>query len=203
MRASYKIYGDVHESVSAEMRATVDFRKTWSSKFARAMVKARTDLLPLLQEAAELRDIDLLLDIERDFMELELDHIAHARKNISSLNAGIRQIDAAIIMLGYVRYPAVYRWVGICYALSQDLIPNSDLPKDAAHKFFGSHRTRLGNVETGPLDESQTVLLDARNDNIKLARKLYIEMQRQALTVSEVREPARPYAPELEQRRAA
>ena len=46
MRASYKIYGDVHESVSAEMRATVDFRKTWSSKFARAMVKARTDLLP-------------------------------------------------------------------------------------------------------------------------------------------------------------
>ena len=45
--------------------------------------------------------------------------------------------------------------------------------------------------------------MDARNDNVKLARKLYIEMQRQALAVSEVREPARPYAPEPEQRRAA
>ena len=144
---------------------------------------------------------DLLLDIERAFMELELEHIAHARKNISSLNAGIRQINAAIKMLDYVRNPAVYRWAGVLYGLSEDLV--RELPKDAAHKFFGSHRTRLGNVETAPLDESQTALMDARNDNVKLARKLYIEMQRQALAVFEVREPARPYAPEPEQRRAA
>ena len=201
MRASYKIYDDVHELIYMEMRATANFRKTLSSEYARAMVEARTDLPPLLREAAGLRDIHLLLDIERAFMELELEHIAHARKNISSLNAGIRQIDAAIKMLDYVRNPAVYRWAGVLYGLSEDLVHK--LPKDAAHKFFGSHSTRLGNVETGPLDESQTALMDARNDNVKLARKLYIEMQRQALAVSEVREPAQPYAPEPEQRRVA
>ena len=201
MKTTDKVYGEVYRLIHTEMRATAYFRRTLSSEFARIMVEARTGLPPLLREVARLRDIRLLLRVERAFMELELEHIAHARKNISSLNAGIRQINAAITMLDYVGDPDEYHPVGFFYGLSEDLV--RELPKDAAHKFFGSHRTRLGNVETAPLDESQTALMDARNDNVKLARKLYIEMQRQALAVSEVREPAQPYAPEPEQRRAA
>ena len=171
------------------MRATADFRRTLASEFARNMADARARFLSLLQEAAELRDIDLLLRVERTFMELELEHIAHARKNISSLNRGIRQIDAAIIMLGRVRDPDRYEDVDFYYTLSDDLVRHSDLPKDAAHKFFGSHRTRLDNVETGPLDESQTALLEARSSNMRLARTIYVELQQQALAISEVREP--------------
>ena len=217
MKTPDEIYDDVYKHITAEMRATVDFRQTLASEFAEAIVRARVRLLPLLQEAAGLRDIDLLLDIERDFMALELEHIAHARKNISSLNKGIRQIDAAITMLDRVRDLDKYGDVDFYYTLSDDLVPKSDLPKDAAHKFFGSHRTRLGNVEAGPLDESQMALLDARNGNMRLARKIYIELQRQALAASEVRkptpeireptpevrEPAKPYMPDGKLKRAA
>ena len=226
MRPSDAIFDDVEWLVFTEMGATMDFRRARSSEADRQVLEARADLLPLLREAAGLRNIDLLLDIERTFMELELMHIAHARKNISSLNAGIRQIAAASAMLGYVRNPEVYRWAGVFYTLSEDLV--RDLPKDAAQKFFGSHRTRLGNVETGPLEASQTALLDARSDNMRLARDLYEELQRQALATSEVREPrpagwtsgdagvtanprpipethdpAKPYIPERKHQRAA
>ena len=227
MRTPDEIYYAVLRQIRTEMRATADFRRTLAGKYAKAMVGARTRLLPLLQEVAGLRDIDLLLRVERAFMELELEHIAHARKNISSLNRGLRQIDAAIVMLDRVRDPDRYGDVDFYYTLSEDLVPKSDLPKDAAHKFFGSHRTRLDNVETGPLDESQIALLEARSSNMRLARQIYVELQQQALAISEVREPTaegyrptpatseayglaseirevtKPYLPEGELRRAA
>ena len=210
MRTPNEIYDDVHEQIRTEMRATADFRRTLANEFARAMVGARADLLPLLREAAGLRDIDLLLDIERDFMALELDHIAHDEKHIASLNRGIRQVDAAVAMLERARDPDRYREIGFCYTLSEDLIHPLNLPKDAVHKFFGSHRTRFGNKRSVGLDESQTDLLDARSDNMGLARKIYVELQRQALAAPEVREstleirePAKPYMPERKLRLAA
>ena len=196
MRVSDRIYARVHALITREMRTTVHYRRTRSSESARDMVKARVDLLPPLREATMLRDIDLLLDIEWAFMRLELEHIAHARKNITSLNAGIEQIDAAVTMLGYVRDPDKYREIASYYTLSRDLVRHSDLPKDAAYKFFGSHGTRLDNVETAPLEEEQTALLDVRRANVKLAQKLYIELQRQALAEPEVREHAKPYLPD-------
>ena len=208
MRTSGAIFKDVEERIFTEMMATADFRRTRSSRADGQVLEARADLLSLLHEAAGLRDINLLLDIERAYMRHELNHIAHAKKNIASLNAGIRQIEAALAMLDYVRDPDVYQWAGVFYALSEELVHG--LPKDAAHKFFVSHGTRLGNVETGPLEESQTALLEVRGDNVRLARKLYIELQEDALAASEarsplpeVREPAKPYAPERKHRMAA
>ena len=210
MRTSEAIFEDVKKLISMEMQATVRYRKTRLSKPAKLMVNARSELLPLLQETVEQQNIDLLLNVEWTFMRLELDHIAHARKNISSLNAGIRQIEAAFAMLDYVRDPGKYQEIASYYTLSQDLVRHSNLPKDAAHKFFASHRTRLGNMETGPLEASQIALLNARLRNIKLAQDIYIELQRQALAASEIleprpeiREPDRPYISEQKPRLAA
>ena len=220
MKTSDKIIGEVNRLLNTEMSATVRYRKTRSSVPAKSMVKARLDILSPLREAARLRDIDLLLDIEWAFMRLELEHIAHARKNISSLSAGLQQIEAAVTMLGYVRDPDKYREIASYYTLSQDLVRHLNLPKDAAHKFFGSHRTRLDNMETGPLEEEQTVLLNVRRANVRLAWELYIDLQRRALGASEVhepmpacyrpipatwnvRDPARLYAPERKLRPAA
>ena len=210
MRAIAAIFKDAEWLIHMEMLATADFRESRSSEADRQVLEARASILPLLREAAGLRHIDLLLNVEWTFMRLELDHIAHARKNISSLNAGIRQIEAAFAMLDYVRDPGKYQEIASYYTLSQDLVRHSNLPKDAAHKFFASHRTRLGNMETGPLEASQTALLNARLRNIKLARDIYIELQRQALAAPEVCEPRpeiresdKPYISERRPRLAA
>ena len=50
---------------------------------------ARTRLLSLLQSAAELRDIDLILRIERGFLAEELEHLAALPKKVSSLNMAL------------------------------------------------------------------------------------------------------------------
>ena len=201
MRTSDKIFEAVDRLIATEVLATADFRETRSSDADRQILEARSDLLPLLHEASRLRDIDLLLQIERAFLQWELDHIAYERNNISSLNIGIEQIDAAITMLGHVRNPDAYRWAGIFYTLSKDLI--RDLPEDAAHKFFASHKTRLLNTKRGRMERNETALINIRTDNINRAKELYIELQQQALAAPEVREPSVPYAPERKLKLAA
>ena len=193
MRTRNEILRDVEELILVELKATLRYRETRSSDASWAAVGARIALLPLLQEAEELRDLYLLLWIERTFMISELEGIAHDPDNIKSLRAGIRQVDAALVMLDRVRNPSEYQRVAFYYTLSQDLIGKSGLPKDAAHKFFGSHRTRLLNMKSDRNEKEETALLKLRIGYTWLARKLYIELQQQALAASEVREPAKPY----------
>ena len=193
MRVSTEIYEDVCEMISTEMRDIVRHRLTGSKKLFWKIAEARSNLLVLLKEAADSRDSRLLLQIEREFMRLDLDHIAHARENIRRLRAGIRQIDRAIPMLDYVDNPSGYRWAGIFYTLSEDLVGNSGLPKDAMHRFFASHKTRLENIRSGSDHQNKTALLQARESNMDLAKELYMELQRRALVAPEIREPAMLY----------
>ena len=189
-----EIFNAVEWQILSELRAIADYRKTRSSESSWSIFRARSNLLPLLQEVAGLRDIGLLLDIERAFMKTELDHIAYDPDNINSLRTGIRQVDAAAIMLDCVRDPVEYRRVHFYYNLSQDLLDKSDLPRDAAHKFFGSHRARLLNSKKGQNDPEKSALLKARISYIRQAKKDYMELQRQALAVPEVREQVPPAA---------
>ena len=111
-------------------------------------------------------------------------------------------------MLGRVRVPVDYRWAEVYFTLPENLIKG--LPKDEAQQFFRSHESRLGNALKVPPEESKTTLLDARIGNIRLARDLYMDLQRQALAASEgreptpeVREPGKPYAPKQRPQLAA
>ena len=215
MRTSDEIYHEVRRLILAEMLATADSNEVVSIEAIEQARQVRFDLLPLMQEAAELRIIVLLLDIERAFLSLELEYIAHDSDNIKSLLLGIWQLDAATAMLDYVRDSDEYLRAGIFYTYSQNLVTRWHLPKDGAHRFFGSHKTRLNNMKNGPMHVSQAALFDARIDNIKLARDIYIELQRQALTVpgtreqlpepapSEVREPTKTYRVEGKAKLAA
>ena len=203
MRELYEIYDAVHEMILAEMRAIVRHRLTGSRKLFWEIDETRSALLSLLEEAADSRDLWLLLQIEREFMRLDLEHIAHARENIRRLRAGLRQINKAIPMLDYVDNPSGYHWAGIFYTLSEDLVGNSELPKDAMHRFFASHKTRLENIRSGSDHQNKTALLNARESNMDLAKKLYMDLQRRALAAPEIREPAMLYRVDLQPKLAA
>ena len=194
MRSPDEVYDNVWTLINTEMGAIVSYRKTKSSESSWIMAEVRLGLLPLLQEATGLKDISLLLRIERAFMTLELEQIAYDPDNINSLRMGIRQVDAAAIMLDCVRDPVEYRRVHFYYNLSQDLLDKSDLPRDAAHKFFGSHKAKLLNSKKGQNDPEKSALLKARISYIRQAKKDYMELQRQALAVPEVREQVPPAA---------
>ena len=203
MRGSTEIYDDVYKTIITEMNAIVRHRKTGSEKLFWEIDEARSSLLSLLKESAKTRDLRLLLQIEREFMQLDLDHIAHARENIWRLRAGLRQIDKAIPMLDYVITPDEYRLAEIYFSLSEELVGNSGLPKDAMHRFFASHKTRLENIRSGSDHQNKTAMLRARSDNMALAKELYMELQRRALAAPDIREPAMLYRVEQQRKLAA
>ena len=122
MRTSNKIFGEAEWLILTEVQNNASFRKTRSSRASRAVAKARTNLLPLLREAVELRDIDLLLRIEQTFLETELERLVHTKESRDSLNPAIRQIRAAFTMLGHVRVPDEYRWARAYFTLPENLI---------------------------------------------------------------------------------
>ena len=201
MRFPDDIQNEVGLLMQTEAFGIVRYRESRDSQFTSIVDRARLDLLPLLKEAAGMRDIKLLLAIERDFMRVELEHIAYDEQNIKSLRKGIWQADAAAIMLDQVQAPEVYQHAAFYYTLSNDLLDKSDLPKDAAHKFFGSHRTRLLNWRNNQNDQEKTDLLITRTRYIDWARSEYKELQRLAMAAgdahvrlpAEVREPFKQY----------
>ena len=117
MVTANEIFNEARRLIHSELTAIADYRRTRSSESSWAIVGSRTDLLPWLQEAARLQDIRLLLDIERTCMELELNRIAYDPDNINSPRIGIRQVDAAAIMLDCVRDSVEYRRVHFYYNL--------------------------------------------------------------------------------------
>ena len=191
------IFREVEKLILTDMTATAGYRKTQSIEMHQQARQARADLLPLMQEAAELRSIVLLLRIERAFLSLELEHIAFVKENIETLRAGIWEVDAAIALVGYVKDPDEYRRIAFAHICSQDLLYGSDLPKDGAHDFFIWHRTRLSMMNSIYIDPSLAALYDARINNIDLAKEIYMELQRQALAAPGAREQMpRPAPPE-------
>ena len=202
MRTSEEIFRDVEESIITEVLSNADFRETFSGESGKATAEARIDLLPLLQEAADLRDIVLLLEIELTFPETELEHLIHTKESLDSFNLAIRQIRAALTMLKHVRVPDEYRWAEAFFTLPKNITAQG-LPKDEAHQCFISHESRLRNLLKEPPGKERAALLKGRIANIKLAKDIYTDLQRQALAASSVREPAKPYRVERKPRQAA
>ena len=206
MRTSKEIFRSADNLIAAEVLSNADFRKTFSGESGRATAEARIDLLPLLREAAGLRDIVLLLNIELTFWEMELEHLVHTRESLDSFNLAIRQTihqrKAALTMLKHVRVPDEYRWAEAYFTLPKNLTARG-LPKDEAHQCFISHESRLRNLLKLPPEKERAALLKSRIANIKLAKDIYTDLQRRALAASAVREPAKPYRVERKPRQAA
>lgn len=194
MKTSNEIYTKARRLITTEMVGIANFYRTLSTDGYKRALEARNDLIPLLREASNLGDIDLLLKIELVFLRKELKHLVNTEEAFDFYNEAIWQARAAIAMLDYVKDRDKYQWAGLYYTLSQDTFPNM-MPRDAAQKFFSSQRGRLG-IWKMHGDKSHVALLKARSGNINRAKKLYIELQRRALAASGVFEPAGLYRPE-------
>ena len=179
--------------ISYEVRATRGIQ-TWRTQkrssaaaalFLAKACDARAKLLPLLHEAVTLRDIELILRIEKGFLTEELAYLAKRPRKVASLNMALDQLDAAMNLLPIIRRKSGYS-ADLYFTLARNRIYG--MPKDEAQQFFISHITRLHNLDGGRFEDTEDELLDARIDNIKKAQELYTELQQQALAPHEVRE---------------
>ena len=103
-------------------------------------------------------------------MSQEREHLGEAPAKISSLDKAIEELDAAFVMLTQVRDPDFYRELNESFSLDKNR--RKGYPYDQARQFFDSHRTRLGNIERGRMEDGERDILAARESNLKVAKSL-------------------------------
>ena len=184
--------------IRQEVRATRGFQ-TWrtqkrsiatAGRFLANACDARAKLLPLLSEAAALRDIELILRIERGFLAEELGHLAKRPRKVSSLNMALDQLDAAMNLLPITKGKSGYS-ADLYFTLARNRVYG--MPKDEVQQFFISHITRLHNLDGGRFEDTEDELHDVRISNIKAAQEVYTELQCRALGLHEARQEVAPY----------
>ena len=197
MESKDDIIDAAHERVASETSATLDFRTAKGNKAGSAIDTARDSrekLLPILHATEALHDLETILGVEKTFLTHEREHLAEAPLKTSSLDNGIQELEAALVMLKWVRRPDEYRKLDIFFSLSKNR--EHDLPRDQARQFFNSHSTRLKNLEKGRMEATEREIILARHSNIMLAQQLYIELQQSALAPDGIREPQPLYGVE-------
>ena len=141
----------------------------------------RADLLRLTKEAGKTGDIDLILEVEQAFLINDLKLYGNSPEMRGSLNTAIAGVKQAEQMLELVRNPEQYEVVNRSHALPKSR--KGSLPYDEARKFFPSQRTRLKNMDKSRLSAEEKKIITARQDNLRVAEKIYIRYQHKALGV--------------------
>ncbi|GHT82940.1 hypothetical protein AGMMS49543_08890 [Betaproteobacteria bacterium] len=70
-----------------------------------------------------------------------------------------------------------------------------DLPLDGARTAFRSHRTRLSNYDRSRSDDLEKSIIQARQHNLRIAEKSYIERQEHALGLEPEDKPGAGFEP--------
>lgn len=137
--------------------------------------------LYLFKEVRKHKDIDLLLDTELLTLEQEKNTFGQIDPSSKpSLESAIQTFAADVKgAVAVVRDPEKYQAAALTHS-SKHLCRG--VPKDGFHEAINSHITRLGNrIRTVGLSVPEKNILMARQENMRAAKDLYIELQRKAL----------------------
>ncbi|WP_343870554.1 hypothetical protein, partial [Caenispirillum bisanense] len=107
----------------------------------------------LVREVGKSGDIDLILNVERRFLENDLAEYANSKGMADSLTAALAELSAAERLVEKVRDPATYRSTDEDHSLPKNRI--AGVPRDQARQFFSSHATRLLNQDRSRLDPEE------------------------------------------------
>lgn len=134
--------------------------------------------LCILKEISESRDIQTILQAENLSLLLELENHGNSPEEKNSISSALQQIAEANKSLCIVKNEKSYCDVAETYSTKRK---EGGLPLDSFREFLKSHATRLTNRLAAPLSTPEKNILRQRKENLKVARELYIEMQRTAL----------------------
>jgi hypothetical protein len=159
------------KSITTELEAT---------KLAQSRSKVRQDILSDLKGIGKSGSLESIVAAERIIVETELRDYANSKSMESSLKDALEELDAIETHIGLVGDLQKYQQVDASNA-QHKLRDGRDLPKDGARHAFRSHDTRLGNYNKARSDNHEKSIIQARQQNIRTAEKLYIGRQEKAL----------------------
>ena len=139
--------------------------------------------LEIFKEAAKTQNIDIMVAVEKAYIQMELEQFAGSPRMRNSLREAIKGMEVIEAHLIYLKDPAKYRFINETHTLNKNR--KGDLPYDEARQALRSHMTRLNNLDTSRMDEAEREILEQRKQNIKIAEDVYIPLQKTALDIKE------------------
>ena len=169
---------NIKRSLATEAQAIAKNRATPS---ARELVDARKALLARIKEIAATGKAELIVEMEKDFIQNDLDRYAKAndKEMTGSLNAALLGVAAIEQQLEIVDDPEGYKAIDRGHGLPKNR--KQGLPLDEARQSFASHRARLGNYVKYRLEETEKQIIHERRKALGIAEKDYIARQAKTL----------------------
>jgi hypothetical protein len=166
-----------------------------STKFAKRRNTNRQNILSDLEDIRKSGKLESIVAAEKIIVKFDLEWHANSKNMKSSLKTAREELDAIETNIGLVGDPTKYKYVDASHA-QHKVRDDNDLPKDGARIAFRSHIARLRNYDKAKSDDHEKAIIQARQQNITIAKKLYIEKQEKALD----REPGKQKKEQLKAR---
>ena len=144
----------------------------------------RHDKIEFLKDLGNSGDIDAILEAERDMLKFTLELKLNHKKQRQSIEAALSEINQAFKMLERVRDPERYQETDQVHGSKKKRDKRNALPMDDARNFFDAHSARFTNMNKSEMTVTEKRVIDIRQKNIRLAKDLYIDLQRHALGVA-------------------
>lgn len=170
--------GLINKYLSASSRNWEAVALLNDSKEHHALSASLAETLHILKDVAVTRDIDLSIAIEKFALILELENHGNSSEERNSIKTALQQLEDAQKSLIIVKDNTAYQASTETYSTKRK---EAGLPLDSFREFLKSHTTRLTNRLAAPLSAPEKNILRQRKENLKVAKELYIEMQRTAL----------------------
>jgi len=150
---------------------------------AKNLSDTRKKLLDGLKTFGKSNNTKLLVELEKQILQIDLTHHANSTAMKGSLKTAINELDIILRHLKVIENPEAYKAVDEAYRLPKNR--QNGLPVDEARQAFKSHFARLVNLDKSRLNDEEKRIIDVRKANINVAKKLYIEKQQQVLGITQ------------------
>jgi hypothetical protein len=168
-------------SLTKELARETDLMEQHAATpIAKNLGNNRQSILSKLKAIGKTGDLKTIITAEKILVEKDLADHTNSKKMDSSLKSAREGLETIETHIGMVDNPKEYQTVNKTNQL-QKMRDSRDLPKDGARQAFRAHDTRLGNLDAARLDNTEKTIIQARQQNIRAAEKLYIGRQEQAL----------------------
>jgi hypothetical protein len=151
-----------------------------TTPLAGKITKTRQGMLSDLKAIGKTGNLETIIAAEKILVESDLKDHANSKSMTSSLNDALEELNAVATHVEMVSDPKEYQRVNKTNA-QHKMRDTRDLPKDGARRAFRSHDTRLGNLDRGRIDNTEKAIIQQRQQNIRIAEKIYIAHQEKAL----------------------
>ena len=136
--------------------------------------------LHLLKDISKENNIDVFLASEELILQRELELYGKEDPSVRpSLNAALTDLSVMKASLETAKDPEHYKTADATYHIKKK---ERGVPKDGFHEAVNGHVTRLGNrMSALGISIPEKNILRQRQENMRQAKKLYMDLQRKAL----------------------